>query len=228
MHADRLARAGVIVMISLLVAALLGVLYSLDWPRPGLTAQVAQESARLGLEQPVAAVLLVFRGYDTWLELVVLLTVVLGAATLLRGTSLSQSRIGTPAEPLLTAFTQLLLPLALLVAAYVGGFQGGAVAAAGLVLWYLAGAPIFAKVRGVLLRSLMVIAVIVPLILTLSPLLRGLPLFTYPATEVAAWMAVLEILVTISVTAMLAWLIIAADSAPKTANDSKQNESASP
>lgn len=220
MHADRLARAGVIVLISLLVAALLGVLYSLDWPRPGLTAQVAQESARLGLEQPVAAVLLVFRGYDTWLELVVLLTVVLGAATLLRGASLSRRRMAIPAEPLLIAFTRLLSPLALLVAAYVGGFQGGAVAASVLLLWYLAGTPIFANVPDILLRSLVVIAVTVPLILTLSPLLRGLPLFSYPAAEVAAWMAVLEILVTISVTVMLAWLIIAAESAPKAARES--------
>jgi len=170
-------------------------------------------------------VLLVFRGYDTWLELVVLLTVVLGAATLLGGTSLSRRRIAIPAEPLLIAFTRLLSPLALLVAAYVGGFQGGAIAASGLLLWYLAGTPIFAKVRGVFLRSLVVIAVITPLILTLGPLLRGLPLFTYPAADVAAWMAVLEVLVTISVAAMLAWLIIAAESAPKAPHDSEQRES---
>jgi len=225
MHADRLTRAGVVVLISLFAGALLAILYDLDWPRPGLAAQVAQESAQLGLEQPVAAVLLVFRGYDTWLELVVLLTVVLGAATLLGGTSLSRRRIAIPAEPLLIAFTRLLSPLALLVAAYVGGFQGGAIAASGLLLWYLAGTPIFAKVRGVFLRSLVVIAVITPLILTLGPLLRGLPLFTYPAADVAAWMAVLEVLVTISVAAMLAWLIIAAESAPKAPHDSEQRES---
>lgn len=227
MFADRLARAGVVVLIGLFVVALLAILYGLDWPRPGLVAQVAQESAQLGLEQPVAAVLLVFRGYDTWLELVVLLTAVLGAATLLGGTSLSRRRIAIPAEPLLLAFIQLLSPLALLVATYVGGFPGGAIAASGLLLWYLAGTPIFAKVRGIFLRSLVVIAVITPLLLTLDPLLRGLPLFTYPATDVAGWMAALEMLVAISVAAMLAWLIIAPDSAPEAAGDTEK-ESNSP
>jgi hypothetical protein len=222
MHADRLARAGVVVLISLFAASLLGVLYGLDWPRPGLVAQAAHESARLGLEHQVVAVLLVFRGYDTWLELVVVLAVVLGAATLLRGASLSHRRIAIPAEPLLIAFVRLLLPLVLLVAAHIGGFQGGAVAAAGLVLWYLAGAPIFVRVRGRLLRSLAAIAVAAPLFLTVGPLLYGLPLFSYPEADVAAFMAVFDVLVAMSITAMLAWLMIAAEPVPTAASSSEK------
>jgi len=139
---------------------------------------------------------------------VVLLTVVLGATALLQGAS---PRSRTPAEPLLKAFVHLLLPLALLAAAYLGGFSGGAVAASALVLWYLAGAPVFAVVRGLLLRALIALAVLAPLLLTLGGLLRGLPLFSYPEAGIANWTALLEVLVTISVASMLAWLVAAAE-----------------
>jgi len=224
MLSDQLTRAGVVILIGLFAVVLLGSLYGLDWPGPGLVVQATQESAPLGLEQLVIAVLLVFRGYDTWLELVVLLIAVLGTATLLRGASLSQRHIGIPAEPLLAAFTRLLLPLVLLAVTYIGGFQGGTIAAAGLVLWYLAGAPIFAKARGLFFRSLVVIAIFAPLFLTLGSLLRGLPLFSYPSA-VAVWIPALDILVAISVTIMLAWLTLTAEPAPKTANDSEPTES---
>ena len=44
----------------------------------GLTGVVDSQMANSGVEHPVTAVLLNFRGYDTWLELGVLLLAVMG------------------------------------------------------------------------------------------------------------------------------------------------------
>jgi multisubunit Na+/H+ antiporter MnhB subunit len=224
MRAERLVQAGVIVLIGLFAAVLFAVLLSHEWPRQGLADLVAEQAAELDLRQPVTAVLLVFRGYDTWLELAVLLAAALGVTALLRGAALGRRRIGIPAEPLLAAFTRLLLPLALMVAGYIlwlgtqdpgGAFQGGVVAAAALSLLYLSNLRVFARLHGLRLRLAVALAFFLPLLLTLVGALRGIPWFGYPEVGVIGWVFALEVAVAVSVSIVLALLFIGAEPAPE-------------
>ncbi len=136
------------VLLLLVGAAALGVAWAIvDLPRqaPGLGDAVAERLGQSGVTSPVTAVLLNFRGYDTLLEVVVLLLAVLGVW------SLGGEEIGlahAPGGQMLPALTRLLLPVMILAAGYLlwlgshaagGAFQAGAVLAAGGILLLLAG-----------------------------------------------------------------------------------------
>ncbi len=122
-----------------------------------------------GVEQPVTAVLLNFRSYDTLLEMGVLLMALIGA--LLARTPLAPYGAATDDgtdSPLIPVLATTFTPLLLLVGAFLvwagaygpgGAFQGGAVlGGAGVVLVLcnrLQGAP----EAGILLRLLLVLGV---------------------------------------------------------------------
>jgi multisubunit Na+/H+ antiporter MnhB subunit len=118
-------------------------------PKPGDTAgaRALVENADGPLGNPVTAVLLQFRGYDTLLEMLVLLVAWLGVAMVGRS-----ARPGPPQppgqSPLVDALLAAVLPATLLVGGYLlhvggkapgGAFQAGAVLAAAGVLLALAG-----------------------------------------------------------------------------------------
>src|SRR5690606_16801623 len=94
----------------------------------------------------VTAVLLAVRGYDTWLELVVL---VLAAVAITGGHVQAQPRDrALSREPLLGPLLAVLVPVMVLVAGYLleagsrapgGAFQAGSVLAAALVVLALCG-----------------------------------------------------------------------------------------
>jgi len=129
----------------LLVAVGLGyVVLSLPPYVTGLSVEVAANLKSSGVSNPVTAVLLNFRGYDTLLEMVVLLLALLGVW------SLGGSALRREAAPglVLDTLARVLVPLLLLVAAYLlwvgahapgGAFQAGAVLGAAGVLLLLAG-----------------------------------------------------------------------------------------
>jgi multisubunit Na+/H+ antiporter MnhB subunit len=134
--------AGALATVGLL-ALLLPAVLSLGGPRPEMAVRV--QEAMGALEHPVTAVLLVFRGFDTLLELGVLLLAVLGMLTVRGRRGLASVGLRAPADPLLENVVRLLVPLALLVAGYLlwlgtyaagGAFQAGVVlGAAGILLW---------------------------------------------------------------------------------------------
>jgi multisubunit Na+/H+ antiporter MnhB subunit len=144
----RTARA---LLVLLLCAALGGALvYALLQLPPvalQMPTQVATHLDASGVTHAVTAVLLNFRGYDTLLEVAVLLLALLGV---LAGTDIEKrSRIpgARPGLPILQAFACLLVPLMVLVAGYLlwagahapgGAFQAAAVLAAAAVLLHLA------------------------------------------------------------------------------------------
>jgi multisubunit Na+/H+ antiporter MnhB subunit len=108
-----------------------------------LAGQVAAHLDRSGVSNPVTAVLLNFRAYDTLLELAVLMAAALGIVAL--GPARSGYR---PAGPLLAALIRWLLPLLVVAAGYLlwvgahapgGAFQAGALLAAAAVLLRLSG-----------------------------------------------------------------------------------------
>lgn len=113
-----------------------------------------------GVENPVTAVLLNYRGYDTWLEVVVLLLALLCVLVLRRSATLTGPEM-PPFSPALSALARVAVPVALVIAGYVyaqgahspgGAFQAGAVIAAALVLLSLAGIPSLGLLRPVASR----------------------------------------------------------------------------
>ncbi|WP_306119265.1 MULTISPECIES: hydrogenase subunit MbhD domain-containing protein [unclassified Roseitalea] len=142
------AQMGICVLAAGLVGAAIA---GLDPDAAGLTATVAQNLEASGVGNPVTAVLLNFRGYDTLLETVVLLVVLIGVW------SLAEDRYwgGRPglrqhAKPggVLATYGRFLPPLGLLAGVYVvwagtdqpgGAFQGGTILAAVWLLVAMAG-----------------------------------------------------------------------------------------
>ena len=114
-----------------------------------------------GVSNPVTAVLLNFRGYDTLLEMVVLLLALLGVWTVGGKALRRQAAPG----PVLDTLARLLVPVLLLVAAYLlwvgahapgGAFQAGSVLGAAGVLLLLAGWRLQAGLAGLPLRLALV------------------------------------------------------------------------
>ena len=98
-----------VVGFGVIVAALVGVLGSVIWTLPmeatGLAGDVEEKLDQSGAKNPVTAVLLNFRGYDTLLEVTVLLLAVLGARALAAaGPRDDTGRIGSPINPVLVGF----------------------------------------------------------------------------------------------------------------------------
>ena len=131
---------------TLLTAALALVLWAgLAWaiwlmPEPhGATAQLVRSALpNSGVQNPVTAVLLNFRGYDTLLEVAVLL---LGSFSTyaINGRCEGRPPIPPADEPFLPAFFRLMAPVAVVVAGYIlwvgkhapgGAFQAGSILAA--------------------------------------------------------------------------------------------------
>ncbi len=136
-------------LLALLLAGLAAVLaWTVTRPAvPGrdVPALIAGSLESSGVSHPVTAVLLNFRGYDTLLELVVLLVALAGVRCL---APLPPPGAGAPVGGVLRELASLLLPVLVLVALYLlwagatrpgGAFQGGALLAAAGILALLAG-----------------------------------------------------------------------------------------
>lgn len=142
----------VISFIVILVLAILLILTIWELPRTGegLTGMVNSRLAASGVEHPVTAVLLNFRGYDTWLELGILLLAVIGVLCIRNCSGLRAIAPPPRSNPVLENLAMLLTPLILLVSGYLlwrgsfapgGAFQAGVVLAAGCILLWMAGYP---------------------------------------------------------------------------------------
>ena len=149
-----------------LFAGLALAVLSLSVPSIGLSEAVAARLGETGVSHPVTAVLLNFRGYDTLLELVVLLLAMIGTWSV--GTS--RGCAGSPPGPLLRQLPRLLAPLMVLVAGYLlwagahapgGAFQAGALLGALGILLCLSGRTLPHWARGWPLRLLAVTGVAV-------------------------------------------------------------------
>lgn len=117
-------------------------------PLPGsvdLRVRVADNMTASGVEHPVTAVLLNFRGYDTLLEIAVLLLALI--VILAVGIDPASDR-PRAVNPILQTLARLAAPLMVVVAVYLlwagafrpgGAFQAGAVLAAAAVLLHLTG-----------------------------------------------------------------------------------------
>jgi len=131
-------------------AALAAAVLWLPDPAPSLAAEVAANQAATALGNPVAGVLMAFRGLDTLLESAVLVLAVIAAIALApdEGWAGPPGAPQPPAEGPLALLARLLPPLGIVVAAHVlwvgadapgGKFQAAAILAAMWLLPWMAG-----------------------------------------------------------------------------------------
>lgn len=174
---------------SLLVALALGfAILERPVPTENLPARVASAMDDAGVSHPVTAVLLEFRSFDTLLEIAVLLVAVVVALALREAQPDGADRMGLD-NPLLHAVIGLLLPLMLLVSAYLlwagstrpgGAFQAGAVLAACGVLLRLSGTTLRGLERGASLRIGLAAGLLVFVAVGAAPMVGGGLFLDYP------------------------------------------------
>jgi multisubunit Na+/H+ antiporter MnhB subunit len=199
--------------LTLLCAALAG---TLAWallhafsspPHDMLPRAISENLAASGVSNPVTAVLLNFRAYDTLLELAVLLTAVLGIFALGQATPGYQ-----PAGPVFDGLVRWLVPVLILTAGYLlwvgahapgGAFQAGATLAGAGVVLRLAGRSRIGLPDGFVLRIVMTAGVGVFLLVGLTLLLLGRPFLGYPPAWAGALILLIETAAMLSIAATL-------------------------
>lgn len=179
-------------------------------PHATLPMAISANLEASGVSNPVTAVLLNFRAYDTLLELAVLLTAVLGIFAL--GPAMAGYR---PAGPVFEGLTRWLVPVLILVAGYLlwagahapgGAFQAGATLAAAGVVLRLAGRQHIGLPGGATLRVVMAAGAGVFLAVGLALLVTGQPFLGYPP----AWAGVMILLIeSAAMLAIAATLVLA-------------------
>jgi len=211
-------RLGVLLLAGLLAAALIRAILDLPAPAVDLRGAVAANLAASGVTHPVTAVLLNFRGYDTLLEVAVLLLALLGMRTVAAGKAnpATDSSAPLPADPVLQTLARLAVPLMILAAGYLlwagahrpgGAFQAGAVLAAAAVLLNLAGLlPAWGAPRAWLRLGLAGGFVI---FLALAAILLGQgALLRYPPASAGALILLIEAGLAVSLGLILAGLFL--------------------
>lgn len=208
------ARLAVILLALGLAGALVPAILELPAPDPALPSAVAAHMAESGVAHPVTAVLLNFRGYDTLLEVAVLLLALLGMLAVAPGpgTATPASRAG----PVLQALARLAVPLMILMAGYLlwagahrpgGAFQAAAVLAGAAVLAHLAGLLPAWAAPGRLLRLGLAGGFLTFLAVAAGLLGQG-ALLRYPPEQAGALILLIEAGLTISLGLILAGLFL--------------------
>lgn len=208
-----LLRSAVVIIGLSLAAAMVIALLQMPSATVHLPALVAENLAQSGVEHPVTAVLLNFRGWDTLLEVAVLLLALLTLLTL--GGGETPAPAGA-ADPLLQGLARLALPMIILSAGYLlwagahrpgGAFQAGAVLAAGAVLLQLAGLlPAWTEPRR-LLRVGLVLGFLVFLAVAAALLGEG-AMLRYPPALAGGLILLIEAGLTLSLGLILAGLFL--------------------
>jgi multisubunit Na+/H+ antiporter MnhB subunit len=213
----------VVLLAGLLAATIGGALalavLALPDPAPGLAAEVRAGSAEVGLGNPVAVVLMAYRGLDTLLEAVVLVFAVV-AVWSMAPDRLWGGRPGPRFAPQedgpFALLARLLPPIGIVVGVHVawigadapgGKFQGGTVIAA---MWALAWVAGLVRPPSITDRRLRLVIVAGPLAFILAGLLGwvlGEGFLGWPADFAKPLIKLVEAAMTVSVAAALALLL---------------------
>jgi len=209
-----LFRLVLIVLLSALAAGLGYVVLSLPVQDPGLSEQVTANLVPSGVSNPVTAVLLNFRSYDTLLEMGVLLLALVGVWSL---GGIPQQRNSTRPGPVLDTLSRQLVPLLILVAGYLlwvgayapgGAFQAGAVLAAAGVLLLLAGWRPGARFSRLPLRIALVTGLGIFVAVGMVLILLGRRLLEYPPSFTGSLILLIEAAASLSIGITLAALFL--------------------
>lgn len=208
-----LVRVFIALLVTGLGAGLAYAVLSLPSVALGLTHVVNEHLQQSGVTNPVTAVLLNFRGYDTLLEMVVLLLALLGVWAL---GGVAHFQVHAPG-PVLDTLVRLLTPLLVLVAAYLlwvgahapgGAFQAGSVLGAAGVLLLLAGWRPRIALMALPLRLVLIIGPAAFVAMALITLLSEGQLLTYPVSYAGVLILILETAATVSIGVTLAALFV--------------------
>ena len=200
---------------SILAAGLGYGVLSLPEQSPGLQAAVAFRLESSGVSNPVTAVLLNFRGYDTLLEMVVLLLAILGIRSL--GADFAVARHPAPPGPVLDILTRLLVPILVLVAIYLlwvgahapgGAFQAGAILGAAGVLWILSCGRLRLDLDHPPLRYALVAGVVAFIAIAVLTLLSGREMLEYPPAQAGNLIFFIELVAAVSIGVTLTMLFL--------------------
>ncbi len=203
--------------LTIAIAAMVGIsMFQLPegtaWPTPP-ARETLQES---GVDQAVTAVLLNFRSYDTWLEVVVLLVAMLAVLTIRRQHHFALQQTDIFDDPVIRYFSRLVVPFMVLTSGYLlwlgtrlpgGAFQAGAVLAATLLLLVTAGQAKAGPVRSSRLLLLIVLAGFLAFsAVAIVNLGAGNPMLQYRSGREGLTILAIETAVTISIGLTLALL----------------------
>jgi multisubunit Na+/H+ antiporter MnhB subunit len=211
------------VAVANLTALLVFSVLTLDRGAGGLTAAVMSEIDRTGVEHPVTAVLLNFRSYDTWLELIVLFLSVLGVFAL-RGGRLRAGDSLAPGGQVLEALVGLLVPIMVLVGGYLlwlgksdagGAFQAGVVLGVALVMLWYGGLSSVEAMPPRILNAGLVAGPVAFLAAAVHPIVSGRAMLQFPEVYAGTIILAVETLATASIALVVACLVIGLNTASK-------------
>lgn len=179
----------------------------------GLSLRVAENIEASGVSNPVTAVLINFRAYDTLLEMAVLLLAVLGIWSLAVA---PDSREPVPGA-VLDMLSRLLVPLLILVSGYLlwvggqaagGAFQAGSVLAAAGVLLLLTGWRPSARFAGWPLRFSLILGLAIFVLVAVLMLLLGESFLELPLPLASSLILMIEAAAALSIGITLASLFL--------------------
>jgi multisubunit Na+/H+ antiporter MnhB subunit len=217
-------RAMLLLLLLAFMGALIWAITDLAPLTPGLEPLVASAKEPGGVAHSVTAVLLIFRDYDTLLELTVLLLVLVGVWSL-GEFSLPPDRF--PPHPILLDFVRLVTPLIILSSLYLvwaggtaagGAFQGGAMLGTIGILLMLTNVRSVLFSSGIWPRLTATLGTAIFLSVALIPLLTNGTLLETPPEWMKTKILVLEFPATLSIGMILAALF-AGGRAPKDKNE---------
>jgi multisubunit Na+/H+ antiporter MnhB subunit len=216
------------VLVGAMALALGGTLGWAAWSLPergeGLTAAVNTHLTASGVRNPVTAVLLNFRGYDTLLEVGVLLLALLAVWSVSVAAPLKKQQTVNPSQRWLA---NTLIPLSIITSGYllwIGAYQPGGAFQAGALL---AGAAVLAIISdlslpvtaGFMLRLLLSIGLLV--FIVVGTALTGQGYFLqYPQSWAGTLILTIETAATVSIGVTLAALFIGHRPIPLSNSDS--------
>jgi len=197
-----------------LFALLAWTLWSLPAGQPGLTRESLAQLPASGVENPVTAVLLNYRGYDTLLEVAVLLLAIVGVWSL-AGVNVGALERKPPA--LLAMLVRVVLPVLVVAAGYLlwigafapgGAFQGGSLIGGGIVLGVLGGLGARFLRRELALRAGLVVGLLVFAGVSAGTMGATGGLLQYPAGTGGTWIMVIESAALVSIGLTLGLMFI--------------------
>lgn len=186
-------------------------------PPVNLPERVAEQLPDSGVKNPVTAVLLNFRSYDTLLEIGVLVIAGMTGIAMAKRPTLEDPQLRT-SNALFHALQRWFVPLMVMVAAYLlwagtdhpgGAFQAGAVLAATAVLMRLGDQPMAFLHPPLLLHLGLVIGFAVFLTVALASALAGEAFLDYPPGWTKALIVMIEMMLTLSIGMILLALFVA-------------------
>lgn len=176
-------------------------------PSTGLIGEIAQELPNSGVINPVTAVLLNFRSFDTLLEIGVLFLTLVAVRALSLGNS--EVHVTLARSAVLTGLLQMVVPMSILIGAYLlwtgantpgGAFQAGAVYAGALVLMSIAGSDLLHRIY----REFMIgIGLGVFTLAAIMTYFSSGHILGYPAGQAGTWILIIEIAAAVSIAVTL-------------------------